>query len=171
MPTALTSPKRTVQITVGIPYGGRWLPKSEPLPGRRASVVADPESLCFTRSEVICGGNFVPVRFVPYCHGVHQKVDDTPPEILVFYVTALELRQPEHHLISVNSVDVFFFFPKLRGQVFLFLLQFGQAGQESVRRNSFFNGLGDVVDTLFDLGESGRQFRDTGIFLQIPVRL
>ena len=30
MPTALTSPKRTVQITVGIPFGGHSWAVSEP---------------------------------------------------------------------------------------------------------------------------------------------
>ena len=94
-----------------------------------------------------------------------------PSAILVLNISALKLRQPEYHLISINLVDVFFFVPKLRAQVLFFFFQLSQSIHEGVGRDALLDSLGDVVDTLFDFCNSGGQFGNACVFFQIPVGL
>ena len=103
--------------------GELWSFKSEPITTGGARVWSDMKSLGFAGSEVICGSYTITVRLVPYCHGIHHKVNDMPPKFLVLNVTIFEFGKPENNLISVYTVNIFFFFGKLLDNILLVLFK------------------------------------------------
>ena len=103
--------------------GGLRRSKSEPLTTGGVRVWSGLKSLGFAGSEVICGSDTIAVRFVPYRHGIYHEVNDMPPKFLVLNVTIFEFGKPENNLISVYTVNIFFFFGKLLGNILLVLFK------------------------------------------------
>ena len=84
--------------------------KSEPCRFFGGGVFINPECLGFTGSQVIGRSDFITVRFVPYSNGIDKQINKVSTEVLIFYISILELTQPEYDLVTINTVDEFFFF-------------------------------------------------------------
>lgn len=109
--------------------GGLRPLKSEPFLRGRAGRGFNMVSSSFARSEIICGSDTIAVRFVPNGNRVYDQINDVSAEIFIFNIAVFELTEPVYDLISVNSINIFFFIGQLLNNIFFLFFELSKHDQ------------------------------------------